>query len=86
MRSILPKTFLASAIAATAALATSNALAETMVNVLFNFTVNCKVCPAGRYSLDRNEISGVVTLRNDDWKVGFSWVASPGAPARRTAA
>jgi hypothetical protein len=81
MRSILPKIFLASAMVATAALATNNALAETMVNVPFSFTVNGKVCPAGRYAVDRNPMSDAVMLRTDDWKRSFSWIASPGYPA-----
>ncbi len=83
MRSILPKLFLASAVLATAALATNSALAETMVNVPFSFTVNGKSCPAGRYAVDRDFVSGVVTLRNGDWKRSFSWIASPGDPAPR---
>jgi len=81
MRSILPKIFLASAMVATAALATNNALAETMVNVPFSFTVNGKVCPAGLYTVARNDTNGVVTLRDPTWKSGFTWIASPGDPA-----
>jgi hypothetical protein len=80
MRSILPK-FLATAVLAAAALTTTNALAENMVNVPFNFTVNGKVCPAGLYTIDRNNLSDVVTLRNDDWKSSFTWVAGAGDPA-----
>jgi hypothetical protein len=80
MRSILHKIFLASAVAATAALATNSALAETRVNVPFSFTVNGKVCPAGTYSIERNDLTGIVTLRNDDWKAAFTWIASPGEP------
>ena len=81
MRSILPKFLLASAVAAMAALTTSNALADVRVNVPFSFTANGKVCPAGDYSVDRNDLTGVVTLRNNDWKRAFSWVATPGDPA-----
>ena len=81
MRSILHKLFLASAVAATAALATSSALADTTVNVPFSFTVNGKVCPAGRYSIGRNESNGIVTLRNDDWKSNFAWITTPGDPS-----
>ena len=80
MRSILPRFLLASAVMATAALATNSALAETMVNVPFNFTVNGKTCPAGLYSVDRNLMNGVVTLRNDNWKKSFMWIASSGDP------
>ena len=60
---------------------TTNALAETQVNVPFSFTVNGKVCPAGLYTLDRNLASNVVTLRNDDWKSSFTWIAGAGDPA-----
>ncbi|HEY1498969.1 MAG TPA: hypothetical protein VGF88_05280 [Acidobacteriaceae bacterium] len=81
MRSILHKIFLASAVAATAALATGSALADTMVNVPFSFTVNGKVCPAGRYSIGHNESNGIVTLRNDNWKSNFAWITSPGEPS-----
>jgi len=66
---------------AAAALTTSSALAENMVNVPFSFTVNGKNCPAGRYAIDHNLVTGVVTLRNDDWKRSFAWVAGPGDPA-----
>lgn len=81
MRSLLSKFFLASAVAATAALAATTAKADTMVNVPFNFTVNGKVCPAGRYSVARNDLSGVVTLKNNDWTRSFTWIASSGEPA-----
>jgi hypothetical protein len=80
MRFTLPKFFLASAIAATAVLATNSALAERLVNVPFNFMVDGKACPAGIYSLDHNQITGIVTLRNADWKRSFTWVAGPGEP------
>jgi hypothetical protein len=33
------------------------------------------------YSLDHNQTSGIVTLRNTDWKSSFTWVAGPGEPA-----
>jgi hypothetical protein len=81
MRSTLHKFFLASAVAAAAALTTASALAETTVNVPFNFTVNGKVCPAGRYSIGRNDSNGIVTLRNDNWKSSFTWIAAPGDPS-----
>jgi hypothetical protein len=82
MRSILPKFFLASAVAAMAALTTSNALAEMKVNVPFSFTVNGKVCPAGSYSIGRDDTTGSVSLRNDNWqRAAFSWLMVPGDPA-----
>ncbi|HEX4308464.1 MAG TPA: hypothetical protein VHZ25_00485 [Acidobacteriaceae bacterium] len=80
MRSTLHKFFLASAVAAAAALTTASAFADTSVNVPFSFTVNGKVCPAGHYSIGRNDNNGIVTLRNDDWKSSFTWLAGPGDP------
>ncbi|MFP5229447.1 MAG: hypothetical protein ACLGXA_17690 [Acidobacteriota bacterium] len=81
MRSILPKIVLASAVAAMAALTTSKAFADIRVNVPFSFTANGKECPAGYYSVGRNNMTGVVTLRDDSWKRAFSWVMSSGDPA-----
>jgi hypothetical protein len=81
MRSTLRNMFLASAVAAMAALGTGSALADTMVNVPFSFTVNGKTCPAGLYTVGRNNTNGLVTLRNDDWQRSFTWVAAPGDPA-----
>ncbi len=81
MRSILPKLFLASAVAATAALATQNALAATSVNVPFSFTVDGKICPPGLYNVAHNPTSSVVTLTNNDGHRNFSWVMAPGEPA-----
>lgn len=81
MRLTLPKFLLASAVAAMAALTASKAMADVQVNVPFSFTANGKVCPAGYYTLGRNDLTGVVTLRNDDWKRSFAWIASPGEPA-----
>jgi hypothetical protein len=72
---------LAAAIAATAMLTTSNALADIKVNVPFSFTANGKVCPAGYYSIGHNATTGVVTLRNESWHRNFSWLMSPGDPA-----
>jgi hypothetical protein len=81
MRSLLSKFFLASAVAATAALAANTAKADTLVNVPFSFTVQGKVCPAGQYSVARDESSGIVSLRSDNWKSNFAWIATPGEPA-----
>jgi hypothetical protein len=80
MRSILHKFFLASAVAAAAALTTTSALADMKVNVPFSFTVNGKVCPAGYYSIGHDDTTGVVTLRNDTWQRNYSWLMSPGEP------
>ena len=81
MRSILPKILLASAVAAMASLTTSKAFGDIKVNVPFNFTVDGKVCPAGYYSVGRDDMTGIVTLRTESWNRHFAWVASPGEPA-----
>lgn len=80
MRSILYTSFLASAVAMAAALATTNALAA--VNVPFSFTANGKVCPAGYYAIGHDQTTGVLTLRGDNWRVAnFQWLVAPGEPA-----
>ncbi len=81
MRSILPKLFLASAVAATAALATSTALAATLVNVPFSFTANGKTCPPGLYTVDHQSTTNIVSLATEDGQRNFSWVVAPGEPA-----
>ncbi len=81
MRSLVQKFFLASAVAAMAALTASSALADVKVNVPFNFTANGKVCPAGYYSVGRDDTTGIVTLRNGTWLRAFAWLAGPGEPA-----
>ena len=82
MRSILHKFFLASAVAAAAALTTTNALADMKVNVPFSFTANGKVCPAGYYSIGHDDTTGVLTLRGENWQhANFSWIGGPGEPA-----
>jgi len=80
MRSILPKLFLASAVAATAALATPYALAATQVDVPFSFTANGQFCPAGHYNVAHNPTSNIVTLASNDGQ-NFSWIMAPGDPA-----
>ena len=81
MRSILQKFFLASAVAATAALATGSALAETTVSVPFSFTVNGKTCPPGIYSVGSNGTSDIVTLRSRDSSRSFAWILTSGDPS-----
>jgi hypothetical protein len=80
MRSPLRKLFLAPAILAAAALATSTAMAETQLNVPFSFTAAGKVCPAGVYHVDRGPAANTVKLVSDDSSRSFVWVVSPGSP------
>ncbi|MFZ0633371.1 MAG: hypothetical protein WBD32_13965 [Acidobacteriaceae bacterium] len=79
MRSLLPKFVLASAVMLAGALAAAPAMAEVMVNVPFSFTVNGKVCPAGRYQIGHDAASSVVTLRAvNTWSRSFAWIAGSG--------
>lgn len=78
MTSILKKLSLASAILAAAAFTANTAMAETTVKVPFNFMVHGKMCPAGWYTVDRNPVSGAVTLESADGMRHFNWVSGPG--------
>ncbi len=81
MSSILRKLSLASVIVATAAFTAAPALAETSVNVPFSFVAAGKLCPAGHYSVDRNPVSGIITLHAADASRNFAWVGGPGDAA-----
>jgi hypothetical protein len=63
---------------AAAALATTSAMAESLVNVPFSFTVAGKHCPAGQYLIQRDPIHNYVTLRSRNAPVGFNWILGPG--------
>jgi len=81
MKNTLKTLVLAPAVLAAAVLASNVASAEALVKVPFNFTVAGKVCPAGLYSVDRDNIGTMVTLRSKDAPRSFSWVVTPGDPA-----
>ena len=51
MKNMIRNLMLASAVVATAAFATTSAMATTL-NVPFSFTVNGKQCPAGTYTVE----------------------------------
>jgi hypothetical protein len=63
---------------AAAALATTSAMAESLVNVPFSFAVAGKHCPAGQYLTQRDPIHNYVTLRSRNAPVGFNWILGPG--------
>lgn len=81
MTSMLRKLSLASAIAAAATFSAVPALAATSLTVPFSFVAAGKLCPAGHYHVDRNPLSGVVTLQGADGSHAFAWVAGPGEPS-----
>ncbi len=78
MQSIFKKVLLASAIAATAALATIPALASTTVNVPFSFKVAGKILPAGSYRVERDLTGSFVTLKGAKSSQSFCWILNPG--------
>jgi hypothetical protein len=80
MRSAFRKLFLAPAILAAAAVATSPLMAETQLNVPFSFTAAGKVCPAGVYHVDQGPVADTVRLVSDDASRSFVWVVTPGSP------
>jgi len=83
MRSILHSLVLAPVVLAAAALTPHIAMAEVVVNVPFNFTVDGKVCPAGQYTVDRDPIKNLITLRGAKAPVGFNWFLTPGDDDRK---
>jgi hypothetical protein len=82
MKSIFKKVLLASAIAATAALATLPAMASTTVHVPFSFAVAGKILPAGIYRVERDSSGSFVTLASLKSSQSFTWILNPGHPDR----
>jgi hypothetical protein len=78
MRTILRNLVLAPVVLAAAAVASTSAMAEVTVKVPFNFTVAGKNCPAGTYSVNRDTLHGLVTLKGVDAARSFNWVLGPG--------
>jgi hypothetical protein len=78
MRITLRNLFLASAMMATAALATTAAKADVTLNVPFAFKVNGTHCPAGRYTVTKDAFQGVVILKSQDAPRTFRWLLTPG--------
>jgi len=84
MRFNLRSILMTSAVLAAAALATNSAMAETTVNVPFSFVAAGKVCPAGRYTVERDLAHNFVTLVGRSAPVGFRWLLNPGDDARKS--
>ena len=80
MRSTLRGLFMASAVLATAALATGTAAAQKRVNIPFSFTADNKICPAGTYFVEQSSIGSMVSLVSYDHSRTFSWILRPGNP------
>jgi hypothetical protein len=81
MRSTLRNLILASAAVAVAAITANSAMAQSTVDVPFNFSVAGKVLPAGSYTVDRGGFGSTVMLRSNKTAQAFSWILAPGEPA-----
>jgi hypothetical protein len=82
MRSILRNLFLAQVVIAAMTMTTSAVLAATTsLNVPFGFTVNGKICPAGRYEVNLDHNRGVISLRAIEAPASYMWGAGPGDPS-----
>jgi hypothetical protein len=80
MGSMLRNIILAPALVAAAAFAANTASAETRLKVPFSFNVNGKECPAGVYTVERDHLANLVTLKSQDAMQSFHWVLTPGEP------
>ena len=80
MKSILRNLILATTAFAVVVLTAHSAMASATLKVPFSFTVNGKICPAGTYALDRDNITHMVHMRSVDSYESFNWVLGPGSP------
>jgi hypothetical protein len=79
MQITLRSLVLAPVILAAVAFTANSAMAETKVNVPFNFMVNGQVCPAGQYTLQGDIWGNSVKLEGASRS--FTWLISPGDAA-----
>jgi hypothetical protein len=75
------KSLLAAIVITAGGLATHTAAAETTLKVPFSFTVAGQSMPAGTYSVSKDALHNVVTLKSMDASKTFSAVLVPGDPA-----
>jgi hypothetical protein len=80
MQITFSKIVMASIVMASAAIASNVAQAEATLKVPFSFTVAGKDCPAGIYTVARQNGS-IVKLQSKDARKSFSWVIAPGDPS-----
>ena len=81
MRFTLKTLFLSSVILAVATIPTTKASAEPTVKVPFSFSVGNKLCPAGTYSVIKDQQHALVTFRSIDSDRTFRWILVPGDPS-----
>ncbi len=78
MRITLRSFVLTPVVMAAAALTAHSAMAETNLNVPFNFTVQGKSCPAGLYKVIGTDGGNAVILAGASRS--FTWLVHPGDP------
>ena len=86
MRFNLRSLFLAPVIMAAMSFATVAAHAEATLKVPFNFTVNGKACPAGLYTVNKDTLHNLVTLKSKNTTQSFTWMVGPGDPSPNSTA
>ena len=82
MRSIIRKVVLAPVLLAAAVVAVNTAKAEARLDVPFTFSVAGKMCPAGTYTVNRDPLHSIVTLKSKDAKKSFNFTLGPGDDAK----
>jgi hypothetical protein len=79
MQNTLRTLALAAIVLTASAFTAATAHAATSVNVPFAFAVGNQICPAGHYTVQRDQLNGSVELVGDTQ--GFKWILHPGDPA-----
>jgi hypothetical protein len=79
MRITLRSLVLAPVVLVALAFTANSAMAETKLNVPFNFMVDGKVCPAGQYSVQPDKWGNSVKLESASRS--FTWMIHSGDPA-----
>lgn len=79
MRITLRSIVLTPVVMVAAAFTANSAMAETKVNVPFNFSVDGKTCPAGQYSVQTDKWGDFVKLEGASHT--FTWLLHTGDPA-----
>jgi hypothetical protein len=79
MRITLRSFVLTPVVMAAAVLTAHSAMAETKLDVPFNFSVNGKACPAGEYKVIAADQDNRVVLAGASHS--FTWILHPGEPA-----
>ena len=76
------RTFVMASVAVAAIAFTANsAMAESRINVPFEFKVGGKTLPSGQYVVEKSLNSSVVKLSSTDGRHSYTWLLEPGDAA-----